>query len=62
MSQNRSEFNELSVRAFSIIELIEVAGLSDISFTIVRKKLLDLGNDILRLGDRVLKGDDDNGK
>jgi hypothetical protein len=40
---------KLSKDAFDIIELIEVAGVEGTSFNIIRKRLLDLGNDILRL-------------
>lgn len=46
------DLQHLANRAFNIIELIEIAGISNPSFSIIRKKLLDLGNDIKRLDQR----------
>lgn len=48
----QEEANHLGSKAFSIIELVEVAGVSEQSFEIIRKKLLNLGNDIIRLGEK----------
>lgn len=46
------EINHLGNGAFSIIELVEVAGLEENQFKLIRKRLLNLGNDILRLKDK----------
>ncbi|WP_336786950.1 hypothetical protein [Paenibacillus sp. MMO-177] len=48
----QDECEYLGSKAFSIIELVEVAGVSPKNFEIIRKKLLNLGNDIKRLGDK----------
>lgn len=49
----QDECNRLGDKAFSIIELVEVAGVPKSSFDIIRKKLLDLGNDVKRLPEKV---------
>jgi hypothetical protein len=40
---------QLSRDAFNIIELVQVACINKDGFNIIKRKLLDLGNDILRL-------------
>lgn len=45
-----NQYEKLAQQAFNIISLLEVCNISDKNFMILRKKLLDLGNDILRLG------------
>ncbi len=61
---NKSKFSSLEERlkylsnkTFSVIELIEVAGISEQSFKLIRKKLLDIGNDIKRLEDDYRVGE-----
>jgi hypothetical protein len=44
-----SECNSLGSKAFAILELVEVSGVSPESFRLIRKKLLNLGNDIKRI-------------
>lgn len=39
----------MACKAFQIIELVEASGVNEKSFKIIRKRLLDLGNDIIRL-------------
>lgn len=39
----------LAKRAFDIIQLLEMTEIAPKPFNVIRKKLLDLGNDILRL-------------
>lgn len=51
------ELEHLANKAFSIIELVEVAGIKEQSFLLIRKKLLNLGNDIKRLTSRYKVGD-----
>lgn len=41
----------LAKRAFDIIQLLEMTEIASKPFNVIRKKLLDLGNDILRLED-----------
>ena len=48
----QDECNHLGSKAFSIIELVEVSNIPKASFEIIRKKLLNLGNDIIRLADK----------
>lgn len=43
------EQGRLAHMAFHLIELVEAAGISGQSHALIRKKLLNLGNDILRL-------------
>lgn len=57
--RNEPEFNSideeckyLASKAFHIIELVEVAGIKGASFDLIRKKLLNLGNDIIRMGEK----------
>jgi len=45
------ECNILASKTFHIIELVEVAGVEGTSFELIRKKLLNLGNDIKRMGE-----------
>lgn len=52
-----SEAEHLANRAFSIIDLVEVADISEQSFILIRKKLLNLGNDIKRLPTKHKVGD-----
>lgn len=51
------ECDNLGSRAFSVIELVEIAGVSPSSFEIIRKKLLNLGNDIKRVGEKYSPSD-----
>lgn len=51
------ELKHLANSAFSIIELVEVADISEQSFKIIRKRLLNLGNNILRLEGKYKVGD-----
>lgn len=53
------ELESLANRAFSIIEIIEVANISEPLFILARRKLLNLGNDVLRLKDKYEVGDKD---
>lgn len=48
--ETKDEKALLAKRAFDIIQLLEMTEITDKSFNVIRKKLLDLGNDILRLG------------
>jgi hypothetical protein len=50
MTDKTINYEILASKAFGIIELIEMAEINDTQFKIIRKKLLDLGNDIIRLG------------
>lgn len=45
----KDKLHDMAMQAFHIIELVEASGVNDKSFKIIRKRLLDLGNDILRL-------------
>lgn len=56
---NNNELKLLANRAFNIIEILEVSELKQTAFTVVRKKLLDLGNDILRLEECAKKEGDE---
>lgn len=65
MAHTPQEFNSLQDecislgnKAFSIIELVEASGISKEAFNLVRKKLLNLGNDIKRLSDKQYKDGD----
>lgn len=53
------EVQYLANKAFSLIELIEVAGVPEQSFSLIRKKILNLGNDILRLEGKYKAGEID---
>jgi len=53
------EIKHLSNRTFALIELVELAGISDHSFMLIRKKILNLGNDILRLEEKIGNKDGD---
>lgn len=46
---DNKQINILSKRVFSMIELVQLAIPDDSKFKIIRKKLLDLANDIQRL-------------
>lgn len=46
---DKKALNDLANKAFSIIELVQLAVPEDEKFKIIRKKLLDLANDIKRL-------------
>ncbi len=48
------ELEQVATKIFSIIEFVEVSGISGASFQVIRKKLLDAGNDILRLRESIL--------
>lgn len=50
---SKDEIDNIANKAFSIIELVEVSGISQQSFLLIRKKLLNLGNDIKRLSEKV---------
>jgi hypothetical protein len=50
-----NELKNLATRTFSIIELVEMLDIPDKNFLLIRKKLLDLGNDIVRVAE---KGDE----
>ena len=49
----QDECNYLSAKAFNTVGLVEVAGISGVSFEVIRGKLLDLANDIKRIGEKV---------
>ena len=51
------EVEILARKAFAIIELVEVTNISEPSFMLIRRKLLNLGNDIRRLCDVDEVGD-----
>jgi len=46
---DKSKIDELSNRTFFIIELVQLAVNDQDKFKIIRKKLLDLANDIKRM-------------
>ncbi len=46
---DEKEINILAKRVFSLIELVQLAIPEETKFKIIRKKLLDLANDIQRL-------------
>jgi hypothetical protein len=52
------ECKHLASKTFHIIELVEVAGVKGASFDLIRKKLLNLGNDIIRMGDKSYEAGD----
>ena len=45
----KDRLHDMACKAFQIIELVEASGVNEKSFKIIRKRLLDLGNDIIRL-------------
>jgi len=49
--KNIDEYESLSKRIFSLIELIELAGVKGEEFKILRRRILNAGNDVLRLMD-----------
>ena len=54
----KDECKYLASKAFHIIELVEVAGVKGASFDLIRKKLLNLGNDIIRMADKSYEAGD----
>ena len=48
----QDELDYLGAKAFSLIELVEVSGVKGSAFEVLRKKLLNLGNDIRRIGEK----------
>lgn len=50
------ELKYLSLKTFNILELVEVAGIKGESFNLIRRRLLNLANDILRLEDKSKEG------
>lgn len=53
------EVEYLANKTFAVIELVEVTGVPEQSFSLIRKKLLNLGNDIKRLPQKYKVGDID---
>lgn len=51
MCNKNDVYEEIAKKTFSLIELIELSGIKGQEFLILRRKILNIGNDILRLGD-----------
>ena len=46
------DIKKLANDTFALIDLVEISGIEKQKFLLIRKKLLDLGNNILRYGEK----------